>query len=112
MINPVFVTVAVVALGLASAAAIYRIAKGPSLLDRVLATDVLLSIVITALCIDMAVHRHLNNLILVISLTVVVSATAFPSPSMKKQSSARICRMVAKSSSGSPFCPVRRTARR
>lgn len=71
MINPIFVTVAVVALGLASAAAIYRIAKGPSLLDRVLATDVLLSIVITALCIDMAVHRHLNNLILVISLTVV-----------------------------------------
>ncbi|MGO4454932.1 monovalent cation/H+ antiporter complex subunit F [Arthrobacter sp. RAF14] len=71
MINPVFVTVAVVALGLASAAAIYRIAKGPSLLDRVLASDVLLSIVITALCIDMAVHRHLNNLVLVISLTVV-----------------------------------------
>ncbi len=71
MINPVFVTVAVVALGIASAAAIYRIAKGPSLLDRVLATDVLLSIVVAALCIDMAVHRHLNNLILVISLTVV-----------------------------------------
>ncbi|MFJ3957171.1 monovalent cation/H+ antiporter complex subunit F [Arthrobacter sp. NPDC090010] len=69
--NPVFVIVAIVALGLASAAAIYRIAKGPSLLDRVLATDVLLSIVVTALCIDMAVHRHLNNLVLVISLTVV-----------------------------------------
>ncbi|MDP5226748.1 MULTISPECIES: monovalent cation/H+ antiporter complex subunit F [Arthrobacter] len=71
MINPVFVTVAEVALGLAAAAAIYRIAKGPSLLDRMLASDVLLSIVVTALLLDMAVNRNLNNLVLVISLAVV-----------------------------------------
>jgi len=56
---------------LAAAGAIVRIARGPSLLDRVLASDVLLAILAGALCIDMAVNRHLNNLMLVVAISVI-----------------------------------------
>ena len=49
-------SVTAVILSLAAAGAIVRIAVGPSLLDRVLAADVLLAIFGAALCIDMAVE--------------------------------------------------------
>ena len=64
-------TVTAVALALAAAGAIIRIARGPSLLDRVLAADVLLAILGAALCIDMAVNRPLNNLMLVVAITII-----------------------------------------
>lgn len=68
-------TVALIVVGtiLSAAAlgAIYRIAVGPSLLDRVLAADVLLAIFSAALATDMAVNRHLNNLPLLVGLTVI-----------------------------------------
>jgi multicomponent Na+:H+ antiporter subunit F len=60
-----------VILSLAAAGAIIRIARGPSLLDRVLASDVLLAILGAALCIDMAVNRHLNNLVLLVALSII-----------------------------------------
>lgn len=67
-----FVLVATaVILSLAAAGAIIRIAVGPSLLDRVLASDVLLAILGAALAIDMAVNRHLNNLMLLVALAVI-----------------------------------------
>jgi multicomponent Na+:H+ antiporter subunit F len=58
-------------LSLAAAGAIIRIARGPSLLDRVLASDVLLAILGAGLCIDMAVNRHLNNLMLLVALSII-----------------------------------------
>jgi multicomponent Na+:H+ antiporter subunit F len=67
----IVLAVTAVILSLAAAGAIIRIARGPSLLDRVLATDVLLAILGAALCIDMAVNRHLNNLMLLVALSVV-----------------------------------------
>ncbi len=63
--------VTAVILSLAAAGAIVRIAIGPSLLDRVLASDVLLAILGAALAIDMAVNRHLNNLMLLVALAVI-----------------------------------------
>ncbi|MFP3580636.1 monovalent cation/H+ antiporter complex subunit F [Arthrobacter sp. fls2-241-R2A-200] len=60
-----------VILGLAAAGAIIRIAIGPSLLDRVLASDVLLAILGAALAVDMAVNRHLNNLMLLVALAII-----------------------------------------
>lgn len=63
--------VTAVILSLGAAGAIYRIAVGPSLLDRVLASDVLLAILGAALAIDMAVNRHLNNLVLLVALTLI-----------------------------------------
>lgn len=70
MKETVLLTTAVI-LTLAAAGAIVRIAVGPSLLDRVLASDVLLAILGAALAIDMAVNRHLNNLILLVALSLI-----------------------------------------
>jgi multicomponent Na+:H+ antiporter subunit F len=70
MMQTVLAVTAVI-LTLAAAGAIIRIARGPSLLDRVLASDVLLAILGAALCIDMAVNRHLNTLMLLVALSVV-----------------------------------------
>ncbi len=64
-------SVTAVILSLAAAGAIIRIAVGPSLLDRVLAADVLLAIFAAALCIDMAANRHLNNLMLVVAISII-----------------------------------------
>jgi multicomponent Na+:H+ antiporter subunit F len=70
MMQTVLAVTAVI-LSLAAAGAIIRIARGPSLLDRVLASDVLLAILGAALCIDMAVNRHLDNLMLLVALSVI-----------------------------------------
>jgi multicomponent Na+:H+ antiporter subunit F len=70
MMQTVLAVTAVI-LSLAAAGAIIRIARGPSLLDRVLASDVLLGILGAALCIDMAVNRHLNNLLLLVALSII-----------------------------------------
>jgi len=67
----IVLAVTAVILSLAAAGAIIRISLGPSLLDRVLASDVLLAILGAALCIDMAVNRHLNNLMLLVALSIV-----------------------------------------
>ena len=64
-------TITSVVLSLAAAGAIIRISRGPSLLDRVLAADVLLAILGAALCIDMAANRHLNNLMLVVAVSII-----------------------------------------
>jgi multicomponent Na+:H+ antiporter subunit F len=58
-------------LSLAAVAAIVRIARGPSILERVLALDVLLAIIMAGLCVEMAVNRHLNNLVFVAIACVV-----------------------------------------
>lgn len=55
----------------AAAGTIYRIAKGPSLLDRVIAADVLLAIFGAALATEMAMNKHLGNLALLVVLTVI-----------------------------------------
>jgi multicomponent Na+:H+ antiporter subunit F len=70
-VKEIVLIVTAVILSLAAAGAIVRIAIGPSLLDRVLASDVLLAILGAALAIDMAVNRHLNNLMLLVALAVI-----------------------------------------
>lgn len=58
-------------LSAAAIGAIYRIARGPTLLDRVLASDVLLAIISAALGTEMAVNKTLDNLPLLVVLTVI-----------------------------------------
>ena len=58
-------------LTVAAAGTIYRIAKGPSLLDRVIAADVLLAIFGAALAAEMTVNHHQDNLALLVVLTVI-----------------------------------------
>lgn len=59
-------------------AALVRIIKGPSILDRTLATDVLLAIAICALAAEMAINGHLDTLpvLLVLALFGVVGSIA------------------------------------
>ena len=59
-----------VLLCLAAAAAIYRIVKGPSLLDRMIASDVLLTIVASALLVHAAVTGDLSNIVFVLIVAI------------------------------------------
>lgn len=60
-----------VLLSLAAAGAIYRLAKGPSLLDRVIASDVLLAIVGAALAVEMVYNHHMNNIFLLVIVSLI-----------------------------------------
>lgn len=65
------VAIVLVVLSVSALCAIYRIARGPSILDRVLAMDVLLSIFGGALAMDMVVNRHLDNLVLLVVISLI-----------------------------------------
>ncbi|MDN5754901.1 MAG: monovalent cation/H+ antiporter complex subunit F [Arthrobacter sp.] len=65
--------IAGVALALGAVMALIRLARGPSILDRTLALDVLLIIILCGLCVDMVVNRHLNHIVFI----VVGSLVAF-----------------------------------
>ena len=60
-------------LGVGALLALVRLARGPSLLDRVVATDILLVIIAAGL----AVHATLNRDPTVVPVLVVVSLLAF-----------------------------------
>lgn len=70
-IMPAVLVVCSVLLSLAAFGAILRMIKGPALLDRVLAADVLLVVVASALSLDMAANRHTNHLALVAAITLI-----------------------------------------
>lgn len=67
----VAITVAAGLLIVASLCALYRIARGPSILDRVLAIDVLLATIGGALAMDMTINRHLDNVVLLVAISVI-----------------------------------------
>jgi multicomponent Na+:H+ antiporter subunit F len=48
--------------GIGALASVYRIVVGPSLLDRVIASDVLVVTIMCVLGADMAVNHHTNTL--------------------------------------------------
>ncbi|GHD02630.1 monovalent cation/H+ antiporter complex subunit F [Zhihengliuella salsuginis] len=58
-------------LGLATVLVIVRMMRGPSILERAIAMDVLLAIIIAALCVDMAVNHHTNHLAFVVVACVL-----------------------------------------
>lgn len=51
--------------------ALHRIVRGPALLDRAIATDVLLLVLCSALILDMAVRRHTHSIVLVVIAATV-----------------------------------------
>ena len=63
--------VAGVMFGIGALAAVFRIIRGPSILDRALATDVLLAIAICALGAEMAINRHTDTLVVMLVLAHV-----------------------------------------
>jgi multicomponent Na+:H+ antiporter subunit F len=57
----------------AVALAVYRIVRGPSILDRMIATDMLVATLICALAAEMVQHEHLNTL----PVLLVLAMSAF-----------------------------------
>jgi multicomponent Na+:H+ antiporter subunit F len=58
-------------LGLASLIAVYRLQKGPLLLDRVIALDVLVTVFVGALCVYMVSTGTTDHITLLLVLAVV-----------------------------------------
>ncbi|WP_127794557.1 monovalent cation/H+ antiporter complex subunit F [Agromyces sp. LHK192] len=56
--------------GIGAIAAVIRIIRGPSILDRALATDVLLAIAMCALGTEMALNRHTDTLVVLLVLAM------------------------------------------
>lgn len=71
--NSIVLLLAVLLLAGAAAGVLYRLVKGPALLDRVLASDVLLAIVAAAVCVDMIWQGNTDYL----TLTVMISLVGF-----------------------------------
>jgi multicomponent Na+:H+ antiporter subunit F len=68
-----FVLISVLAgvmFGIGALCAVFRIIRGPSILDRALATDVLLAIAICALGAEMAINRHTDTLVVMLVLAM------------------------------------------
>jgi multicomponent Na+:H+ antiporter subunit F len=64
--------------GVGAIAALVRVVRGPSILDRALATDVLLAIAMCGLGAEMAINRHTDTLIvlLVLALFAILGSIA------------------------------------
>ncbi|MGX1749627.1 monovalent cation/H+ antiporter complex subunit F [Glutamicibacter protophormiae] len=58
-------------LALGGIACLVRVVKGPSILDRVLALDVMLLIISAALCLEMALNRHTDYLLFVVAACTI-----------------------------------------
>ena len=58
-------------LAIAVLLALYRAVRGPSILDRVLALDVVLAVVGAGLVLNMVVGRHLDNLVLLVTISLI-----------------------------------------
>lgn len=63
-------------LGVSALLALIRIARGPSILDRVVGTDVLIAVVIAALVLEAVVHRHSTTVPIMLVLSLVGFAAA------------------------------------
>lgn len=76
MILQIVAVVASIMFGIAALFSVYGIVVGPSVLDRVIASDVLVATVICALGAEMALNRHTDNLpvLLVLALFAVLGS--------------------------------------
>ncbi|MFO7690748.1 MAG: monovalent cation/H+ antiporter complex subunit F [Cryobacterium sp.] len=76
MMLQIVAVIASVMFAVAALLAVYRIVIGPSVLDRVIASDVLVATVICALAAEMALNRHTDTLpvLLVLSLFAVLGS--------------------------------------
>lgn len=68
--------IAAVLFGAGALCAVYRIVRGPSVLDRVIASDVLVATLMCAIGAEMAFNRHTNTLpvLLVLALFAVLGS--------------------------------------
>lgn len=69
--NPVVIALCVGMLTVAALLALLRVAKGPTMLDRVIALDVIVAIVVIGLCVEAAANRHPTTLPVIVVLALV-----------------------------------------
>lgn len=67
----VVLAVCVAMLGVAALLLVVRIARGPTMLDRVVALDVLVAVVICGLALEAAVRRHTTTLPILVVLSLL-----------------------------------------
>ncbi len=68
---PVLLFITYVVFAAAALLTMWRIVKGPSILDRAVASDVLLTLVICALGAEMAINQHTRTLPLLLIVAAV-----------------------------------------
>lgn len=56
---------------LAAAASVYRIVRGPAILDRMIASDMLVTTLICVLGLEMIYHHHLRSIPIMLVLALV-----------------------------------------
>lgn len=81
------IVISVVMLSVAALLLVIRIAAGPTMLDRVVALDVLVAVLIAALALEAAVNRHTTTLPILVVLSLVgfvgsVSVARFTAPAV------------------------------
>lgn len=69
--STVVVAACLVMLTVAALLALVRVAKGPTMLDRVVALDVVVACVVIALCVEAAANRHASTLPVIVVLALV-----------------------------------------
>ncbi|WP_329108467.1 monovalent cation/H+ antiporter complex subunit F [Micromonospora sp. NBC_01699] len=67
----VVIVIVTALLSVAALLALYRIVRGPSLLDRVVATDLLLAVLVGAVGTEAAVNRHATTLPILVVLAIL-----------------------------------------
>jgi multicomponent Na+:H+ antiporter subunit F len=72
----VVLTICVIMLGVSALLLVTRISLGPTMLDRVVALDVLVAVVICGLALEAAINRHTTTL----PILVVLSLLGFVGP--------------------------------
>ncbi len=70
LLTLVVVIIAGTMFGIGAICAVWRVIRGPSILDRALAADVLLAISMCALGAEMAVNRHTDTLVVLLILAM------------------------------------------
>lgn len=76
LLHLIVAVIGIAALGGAALSAIIRIARGPSILDRTVAADVLIAIVIAGLVLEAVINRHSTTIPVILVLSVVGFAGA------------------------------------
>jgi multicomponent Na+:H+ antiporter subunit F len=72
----VIIMIAMVLLVVAALLVLVRMAKGPSTLDRVVAADVMLAVVIAGLGLEAALNRHATTIPVILVLSLLGFASA------------------------------------
>ena len=76
LLHLIVASIGIAALGAAALLAIIRIARGPSILDRTVAADVLIAIVIAGLVLEAVINRHSTTVPVILVLSVIGFAGA------------------------------------